>query len=108
MRSLQLLAIASILVSVFGYSLETHDASFQPDIILRITAQNISLNCESRFSTIVNGSVPGPTLRIPEGEKRWIRVYNDQSQYNLTIVSISFQCLLRNPDTDNIHSIGMA
>jgi L-ascorbate oxidase len=62
-----------------------HDSSFQPDYILRASAQNISINCESRYSVIINGSSPGPTLRLVEGKTTWIRVYNDIPDQNLTV-----------------------
>ena len=68
-------------------SVKLHDSSFVPDRVLSITYQDVPLNCESRLSTVVNGSVPGPVLRIPEGKRTWIRVYNDMPEQNLTMVS---------------------
>lgn len=65
----------------------THDASFSPDAILRVTVQNISLGGIQRLTTLVNGSIPGPELRVPENETAWIRVYNDMKDQNLTMVS---------------------
>jgi L-ascorbate oxidase len=62
-----------------------HDATFQPDIVLRATAQNISVDCQSRYSVIINGSSPGPTLYLKEGFTTWIRVYNDIKDDNLTV-----------------------
>ncbi|KAK4497632.1 hypothetical protein PRZ48_010285 [Zasmidium cellare] len=62
-----------------------HDQSFHPDYILRITYQNISQGCQSRTSVVVNGTSPGPELRIPAGRTSWIRVYNDMEQDNTTI-----------------------
>jgi L-ascorbate oxidase len=62
-----------------------HDGSFQPDYILRATAQNITVNCESRYSVIINGSSPGPTLYFLEGKTTWVRVYNDIADQNLTV-----------------------
>jgi FtsP/CotA-like multicopper oxidase with cupredoxin domain len=62
-----------------------HDATFQPDIILHATAQNISIDCQSRYSVIINGSSPGPTLYLKEGLRTWIRVYNDIKDDNLTV-----------------------
>ena len=64
-----------------------HDDSFSPDAILRVTAQNISLGGIQRLTTLVNGSIPGPELRVPENETAWIRVYNDMEGQNLTMVS---------------------
>ncbi|OXV06664.1 hypothetical protein Egran_05565 [Elaphomyces granulatus] len=62
-----------------------HDESFIPDIILRVTAANYSLACQNRYSVLVNGTSPGPTLRLEEGEVTWIRVYNDMDNYNTTM-----------------------
>jgi L-ascorbate oxidase len=62
-----------------------HDATFEPDIILRATTQNISIDCESRHSVVLNGSSPGPTLYLKEGFTTWIRVYNDIQDDNLTV-----------------------
>ena len=64
-----------------------HDESFTPDAILRVTAQNVSLGGIQRLTTLVNGSIPGPELRIPENETAWIRVFNDMRGQNLTMVS---------------------
>ena len=64
-----------------------HDDSFSPDAILRVTAQSVSLGGIQRLTTLVNGSIPGPELRVPENETAWIRVYNDMNGQNLTIVS---------------------
>ena len=74
---LPLLALAAITV---------HDSAFVPDRILRVTAQNVSMDCDSRYSVVVNGTVPGPVVRIPEGKVSWIRVYNDMTDQNLTMV----------------------
>ena len=64
-----------------------HDDSFSPDAILRVTAQNFSLGGIQRLTSLVNGSIPGPELRVPENETAWIRVYNDMNDQNLTMVS---------------------
>ena len=80
------LSITLVLPFLTFAAINCHDSSFVPDRILRVTAQNVSLNCESRYSVVVNGSVPGPELRIPEGKVSWIRVYNDMKDQNLTIV----------------------
>ena len=64
-----------------------HDDSFMPDAILRVTTQNISLGGIEKLTTLINGSVPGPELRVPENETAWIRVFNDMEDRNLTMVS---------------------
>ena len=64
-----------------------HDDSFSPDAILRVTMQNVSIGGIHRLTALVNGSIPGPELRVPENETAWIRVYNDMNGQNLTMVS---------------------
>ena len=78
--------ILLLLPSLCLAAVSTHDSSFIPDQILRVTAQNVTMNCESRYSVVVNGTVPGPEVRITEGKVSWIRVYNDMTDHNLTIV----------------------
>ena len=63
-----------------------HDNSFQPDYILRVTGQVYSQACMERYSVLVNGSSPGPELRLQEGKVSWIRVYNDMGDLNTTMV----------------------
>ncbi|KAL6366290.1 hypothetical protein LRP88_00038 [Fusarium phalaenopsidis] len=62
-----------------------HDSRFAPDYVLRVTTRNISVACETRVSAVVNGTSPGPELRIKPGETTWIRVYNDLESQNLTM-----------------------
>ena len=63
-----------------------HDDSFKPDGVLSVTLQNVSLGGIQRPTTLINGSVPGPVLRVPEDQVAWIRVYNDMKHQNLTMV----------------------
>ncbi|KAF1991894.1 multicopper oxidase [Aulographum hederae CBS 113979] len=71
---------------VSAYKLATHDnASFTPNEVLRVSAKNITAFCQERWSVVVNGTLPGPEIRIPEGKTTWVRVYNDMPDHNLTI-----------------------
>jgi L-ascorbate oxidase len=79
------LNFATHFISQTTASLQVHNGSFQPDYILRATAQNIPVDCESRYSVVLNGSSPGPTLYLQEGKTTWIRVYNDIENENLTV-----------------------
>ncbi|KAH8797745.1 Cupredoxin [Xylogone sp. PMI_703] len=66
--------------------LHVHDHTFVPDAILRVTAENIAQSCLPAKSTVlVNGTSPGPELRLVEGKTTWIRVYNDIQDQNLTM-----------------------
>jgi L-ascorbate oxidase len=64
-----------------------HDASFIPDAVLRISAETVSVGGIQRHSVLINGSIPGPELRFPEGKVIWIRAYNDMADQNVTMVS---------------------
>jgi FtsP/CotA-like multicopper oxidase with cupredoxin domain len=55
-----------------------HGSDFVPDHVLVVT-----------YETLVNGSTPGPTLRLQPGKTSWIRVYNNMPNDNLTMVSIA-------------------
>ncbi|KAK4480996.1 hypothetical protein RD792_011864 [Penstemon davidsonii] len=48
--------------------------------------QNLTVNrlCRNQVITAVNGSLPGPTLRVQEGDTLIVHVFN-KSPYNLTI-----------------------
>ena len=80
-----LLLLLSLVVTI-QVAAVVHNGSFIPDGVLRVTAQNISVGGIQRFSVVVNGSSPGPEIRVPEGEVAWIRVYNDMGSQNLTMV----------------------
>jgi L-ascorbate oxidase len=63
-----------------------HDRHFTPHHILRATSENLTIDRHTRpSSVVVNGTDPGPTIRLREGETRWIRVYNDILDQNLMI-----------------------
>jgi len=67
---------------------QEHNASFVPDHVLRLTYENVSIACQSLASVLINGTTPGPELRLKPGQTSWIRVYNDMTDYNATIVCI--------------------
>ena len=69
---------------------QCHDHSFVPDHVLRLTYENMSIGCQTRPSVVVNGSLPGPELRLKPGKTSWIRVYNDMTEFNATIVGRPF------------------
>ncbi|KAK9243144.1 Cupredoxin [Lipomyces tetrasporus] len=79
----QLILLIPFIVS--GYQLHYHDESFTPHVVLRVAATNISRACLDRYSVLVNGTSPGPELRLREGRTYWIRVYNDMDVQNLTM-----------------------
>ncbi len=65
-----------------------HDKSFTPDAILRVSSEERKQSCvPTKEILVVNGTSPGPELRLPEGKTVWIRVYNDIHDQNITMVS---------------------
>jgi L-ascorbate oxidase len=69
--------------------LHTHDGGFTPDFYLSVTYENHTVACQTRMSALVNGTSPGPTLRLPAGKTSWVRVCNDMEEFNTTMVCIS-------------------
>jgi hypothetical protein len=73
---------------------ECHDETFVPDAILRITQATISQSClPPKLVVLVNGTSPGPELRLKEGQTYWIRVYNDMVDRNYTMVRLSISTI---------------
>jgi L-ascorbate oxidase len=64
----------------------THDKSWEPEYVLIATAQNITTNCQSRYSVVFNGTSPGPAIHMREGKTTWVRVYNQIDDQNVTVV----------------------
>ncbi|KAH8790942.1 putative laccase [Hyaloscypha sp. PMI_1271] len=74
------------LLSIATADTQCHDESFVPDAVLRVTQQNITQSClASKSNVLINGTSPGPELRLLEGQTYWIRVYNDMTANNLTM-----------------------
>lgn len=63
-----------------------HDATFVPDIVLRVSTEIILLNCQPRLSTLINGTSPAPPVYLEPEKTTWIRVYNDADDVNVTMV----------------------
>lgn len=84
---LKRLSLLSLAASAVSLQTHTHDDDFVPDAVLTVIQENIGIGGIERYSTLVNGSVPGPTLYLPEDKVFWIRVYNNMKTENLTIVS---------------------
>lgn len=85
----------AVLISLLGWlniaaaNTQCHDENFVPDAVLRVTQQNITQSClASKSNVLINGTSPGPELRLVEGQTYWIRVYNDMTANNLTMVCV--------------------
>jgi len=64
-----------------------HDSSFSPDFILRVTKEPFTQSCITKPDVIlINGTTPGPEIRLVERNIYWIRVFNDMDNQNLTMV----------------------
>ncbi len=75
-------------VGIVAANTACHDKTFVPDAVLRVTAKNTTQSClPSKLTVLVNGTSPGPALTLKEGVTYWIRVYNDQTDNNLTMVN---------------------
>lgn len=81
-----ILALWCVSLSSGSVQHHNHDDSFIPDAVLNVTRQNITIGGITKFATLVNGSIPGPALQIPENVVFWIRVYNNIEDDNLTMV----------------------
>lgn len=64
-----------------------HDQTFTPNHVLRVSRKEFCVGGIRRYTTLVNDTLPGPELHIPEEKVVWIRVYNDMNDANLTMVS---------------------
>lgn len=69
-----------------GSGVQTRESDFAPDYFLSVTYEEHYVACKKRVSVLVNGTSPGPTLRLPGGKTSWIRVCNDMAEYNTTMV----------------------
>lgn len=87
-----LLFLGGLIPWVSATGMHTHNETFVPDAVLRVTVQNISQSClPSKMTVLVNGTSPGPELRLGAGKTYWIRVYNDMMDQNLTMVRIAIK-----------------
>ncbi|KAF2968172.1 laccase [Xylaria multiplex] len=82
---LSLLFHAGLLRICLAASAAVHDSSWQPEYAIYATEEDITVNCEHRRSVVFNGTYPGPTLYLKEGQTTWIRAYNHLPDRNLTI-----------------------
>jgi L-ascorbate oxidase len=73
--------------------LHKHDGTFEPDFYLSVTYENHTVACQHRMSVLVNGTSPGPTLRLTPGKTSWVRVCNNMEAYNTTMVCLSHVAL---------------
>ena len=86
---LSLLSVVSAVSAQGWQNWQQAPADYTPDYVLVATAQNITINCISRYSVVFNGTSPGPPLYLKEGETTWVRVYNEIPDQNVTVVSSS-------------------
>jgi len=85
---LKICLLFSVIAGVLGDGQwHKHGKAFVPDAVLRVTVGNVSQSClPAKEIVLVNGTSPGPELRLMEGKTYWIRVYNDMPHSNVTMV----------------------
>ncbi|KAF2724415.1 multicopper oxidase [Polychaeton citri CBS 116435] len=62
-----------------------HGRDFVPDEILHVSFGTVNIACSTRPSVLINGTTPGPEIRLKPGRPTWIRVYNDIADQNTTM-----------------------
>ncbi|KAI2606758.1 putative multicopper oxidase [Hypoxylon sp. NC1633] len=82
---LQVGLLQTRVVVVVATTASIHNDSWQPEYVLHATFEDVTMNCEQRESVVFNGTTPGPSLFMKEGETTWVRVYNDMSDLNFTV-----------------------
>ncbi|KAI1432080.1 L-ascorbate oxidase [Xylaria sp. CBS 124048] len=85
LRAFWLLFCTRLLQSCLAASVAVHDSSWKPEYAIYVSKENITVNCEQRLSVVLNGTFPGPSLYLKEGQTTWVRVYNRLSDLNLTM-----------------------
>lgn len=87
--------LPTILVTIVGLTslasaaIQVHDETFIPDAIIRVSSAETKQSCvDEKEVILINGTSPGPEIRLQEGKTFWIRVYNDLKNENLTMVSL--------------------
>ena len=84
---LTLLGTLAQLFTPIAGGVTLHDETFIPDAILRVAEETRTISCIRKTNVVVvNGSIPGPDVRLTEGQTSWIRVFNDMDDQNLTMV----------------------
>jgi len=84
--------LPALLATIVGFAslasavTEVHDENFVPDAIIRVSSAQTKQSCvEEKEVILINGTSPGPEIRLQEGRTFWIRVYNDLEHENLTM-----------------------
>lgn len=83
---LALPVLVALLASSVTCQSTSNDTNFVPDLILRVSKQNISQACIDKADVaLINGTSPGPRINLKEGATTTIRVYNDVLDQNVTM-----------------------
>lgn len=107
--SLGLLAAFERLVPAYALTSETNDVSrilrrAGEPIDLVIAEQKINLDGRTGNAMTINGSLPGPILRLQEGEEAVIRVTNKLKE----VSSIHWHGILVPPEMDGVPGVSFA
>lgn len=89
-----LLATIVGLTSLASAATQVHDETFVPDAVIHVSSGIRKQSCvDEKEVVLINGTSPGPEIRLQEGKTFWIRVYNDLKHENLTMVSLFWHLL---------------
>ncbi|KFY22306.1 hypothetical protein V493_06685 [Pseudogymnoascus sp. VKM F-4281 (FW-2241)] len=81
-----LLATIVGLTSLASAAVQVHDETFVPDAVIHVSSAIRKQSCvDEKEVVLINGTSPGPEIRLQEGKTFWIRVYNDLKHENLTM-----------------------
>ncbi|KAG6488213.1 hypothetical protein ZIOFF_056972 [Zingiber officinale] len=85
-RQLTLVLVSLLCVALAADAAVVERIFHVPIILFFLIVKNLTISrlCERRVITAVNGSLPGPTLKVSEGDTVVVHVIND-SPYNITI-----------------------
>ncbi|EGG03305.1 uncharacterized protein MELLADRAFT_90334 [Melampsora larici-populina 98AG31] len=84
-RTLSFIKTFAFVLLILSWTCGVAKAHWHPNAILRISKGFLAGDCTVRPSVIINGTSPGPELRFKEGQRVWIRVYNDLPDQNTTL-----------------------
>lgn len=78
--------LVRLLLTCFLLAFGRVAAEWRTDAVLVVDEKAISPDCTLRRSIVFNGTSPGPVMRFKEGERVWVRVYNNRSDSeNVTV-----------------------
>ncbi len=78
--------ILIFLISFFAGKLSTYAQTDTATYYLALKQEEVSKACEEVLAMTVNGSIPGPTLRLTEGDYAVIYVKNESFHNHISVL----------------------